>query len=165
MEPKIRPAKTEDLEMILKITNHAILHTTALYDYEARTWEAHQKWYENKITANFPVLVADLNGKAIGFGTYGTFREKPAYHPTVEHSVYVDPEHTGHGIGKILLQALIATAKAQNYHLMIGCIDAANATSIAFHKNFGFTSCGTITEVAHKFDRWLDLEIMQLKLQ
>ncbi|MGK4568688.1 N-acetyltransferase family protein [Flavobacterium sp. 3HN19-14] len=98
-------------------------------------------------------------------GSYGTFRIKAAYQFTVEHSVYVAEEFSGKGIGKLLLQQLIATAKEEGYHLMIGCIDADNSGSIAFHEKFGFEVTGHLKEVGFKFDRWLDLVLMQLVLK
>ena len=100
----------------------------------------------------------------LGFGTYGTFREKIGYQFTVEHSIYVFDNFTGKGIGKLLLAALIELAKNQKLHAMIGAIDAENRSSIAFHEKFGFTLVGNIREVAFKFDRWLDLVLMQLIL-
>ena len=101
----------------------------------------------------------------IGFGTYGTFREKIGYQYTVEHSVYVAEAFIGKGIGTLLLTELIQLAKSQGYHTMIGAIDADNGDSIAFHKKFGFVECGIIKEAAFKFNRWLDLLFMQLILK
>ncbi|HMI08096.1 MAG TPA: GNAT family N-acetyltransferase, partial [Flavobacterium sp.] len=78
---------------------------------------------------------------------------------------YVNHSHIGKGIGKLLLAELIRLARAQGIRTMIGGIDADNADSIAFHKKFGFTECGTIKDAAFKFDRWLDLLFMQLVLK
>lgn len=165
MSIQIRPAIVEDLPAILSIVNHAILHTTAIYDYDAKTLEQQQVWWDEKQAANFPVIVAENNGTVTGFGTYGTFRYKVGYRFTVEHSVYVAENHIGKGIGKLILSHLIASAKAQNYHTMIGVIDASNAGSIAFHQKFGFVETGVLKEVAYKFDKWLDASLMQLILK
>ncbi len=161
----IQQATVENLPKILEIVNDAIANTTSNYNYEPQTIEDQTKWFNDKSKKNFPVFVAMLNNIVIGFASYGTFREKIGYQHTVEHSVYIDANYRGKGVGKILLQTLIDYAKTQNLHTMIGCIDASNNESIAFHEKFGFTISGTIKEVAYKFDRWLDLVIMQLKLK
>lgn len=161
----IRPAKLEDLDKILEIVNHSILHTTANYNYDIQTLEVQTKWFEDKKTKNMPVVVADLNGEVVGFGSYGQFREKIGYQYTVEHSVYVVDDVIGKGIGSKLLTELIRLAKEQGFHVMIGAIDGDNAGSIAFHEKFGFTAIGTIREVGYKFDHWLDLVFMQLILK
>lgn len=165
MDVKIRRANADDIPKILEIVNHAILHTTSNYLYETLSFETQLQWFHDKQAKNFPVIVADLDDTAIGFGTYGTFREKIGYQFTVEHSVYVAPELTGHGIGSKLLNELIALAKSQNYHVMVGGIDADNKDSIAFHKRFGFVENGVLKEVGFKFGKWLDLQFMQLILK
>ena len=161
----IRNATVEDIPQILEIVNHAIMHTTSNYLYDVQTLENQLQWFEDKKSKNFPIIVADYNGTAIGFGSYGTFREKIGYQFTVEHSVYVAPEFIGKGIGKQLLLALIALAKEEGYHVMIGGIDAANTGSIDFHRKFGFVETGILKEVGFKFGKWLDLQFMQLILK
>ncbi|RZK11626.1 MAG: N-acetyltransferase family protein [Flavobacterium sp.] len=165
MEIIIRPATTEDLPSILEIVNHAILHTTAIYDYDARTLEQQNAWFEEKQTSDFPVIVAALDNEVLGFGTFGSFRVKIGYRFTVEHSVYVKDKAIGKGIGKLILQKLIDLAKAQNYHSMIGVIDASNSGSVAFHKKFGFEEAGVLKQAGYKFDKWLDVSLMQLLLK
>ena len=164
MKVIIRKATAADIPNILVIVNHAILHTTSNYLYDIQSLEAQLQWFEDKEKKKFPVLVADYNGNAIGFGTYGTFREKIGYQFTVEHSVYVAAEFINKGIGRLLLEALIEKAKLEGYHTMIGGIDAANKDSIAFHKKFGFVENGILKEVGFKFGKWLDLQFMQLIL-
>ncbi|CAD0008755.1 MULTISPECIES: GNAT family N-acetyltransferase [Flavobacterium] len=165
MNLTLRPATSNDLEKILEIVNHSILYTTANYSYEVQNLEVQTKWFEDKKNKNLPVIVADLGGEVVGFGSYGQFREKIGYQYTVEHSVYVVDNSIGKGIGSKLLTELIRLAKTQGYHVMIGAIDADNAGSIAFHEKFGFITAGTIREVGYKFDHWLDLVFMQLILE
>ncbi|MFW0735908.1 N-acetyltransferase family protein [Flavobacterium sp. T12S277] len=165
MSLNLRPATTNDLEQILDIVNHSILHTTANYSYEIQTLEIQTQWFEDKKAKNLPVVVAELEGEVVGFGSYGQFREKIGYQYTVEHSVYVVDHVIGKGIGSQLLSELIRLAKEQGYHVMIGAIDADNAGSIAFHEKFGFVTTGTLREVGYKFDHWLDLVFMQLILK
>lgn len=152
-------------EAILAIFNHAILNTTALYEYQPRTMATMQQWFANKTAGNFPVLgLINEQDQLVAFGSYGTFRAFPAFKYSVEHSVYVAPDQQGKGYGASMLQKIIEQAQQDNYHLLIGGIDAANEASIALHKKFGFTHSGTITQAGFKFGRWLDLAFYQLTL-
>ena len=165
METTLRPATKRDLPAILEIVNYNIMHTTAVYDYEPKTLNDIKHWFIEKQQAGWPVLVAEEDGIFLGYATYGTFRVKAAYQYTVEHSVYVSPALTGKGIGKKLLCRLIELAKEQELHSMIGCIDADNKASILFHQRLGFTTAGVLKEVGYKFNRWLDLQFMELLLK
>lgn len=165
MEINIRPYKTEDTQAILAIINHAILHSTALYDYAIRSYEQQKNILEDKINKNFPVIVAELDGNVVGFGMYSEFRFREAYKFTVEHSVYVNENFHGKGIGKLLLQELITLARKQNLHTMIAVIDSENQGSVEFHEKFGFKTVGIIKESGYKFDRWLHSVFMQLILE
>ena len=150
---------------ILNILNEAIANSTALYDYEPRTLTAIQKWFKHKQKHKYPIIGIENNNNALmGFATYGAFRSWAAYKYSVEHSVYVDLPFRGKGIGKRLLTELIQLAKQQNYHTLIGGIDAENKISIRLHQSLGFNYCGTIKQAGFKFDRWLDLEFYQLIL-
>lgn len=164
MEIKIRPYKTDDTRAILDIINHNILYSTALYDYKIRSYEQQQNILEEKVSKNFPVVVAELDGQVVGFGMYSEFRFREAYKFTVEHSVYVSDAFHGNGIGKLLLQELISLARQQKLHTMIAVIDAENQGSVEFHEKFGFKTVGIIKESGFKFDRWLDSVFMQLIL-
>ena len=165
MKITLRPYKIEDTQAILDIINFNILHSTALYDYTIRSFEQQKNILEEKIIKGFPVLVAELDGIAIGFGMYSEFRFREAYKFTVEHSVYVNENNHGKGIGKLLLQELIQLAKNQNLHTMIAVIDAENQSSVEFHEKFGFKTVGIIRESGYKFDRWLHSVFMQLIIE
>ena len=165
MEINIRPYKTEDTQAILAIINHAILHSTALYDYAIRSYEQQKNILEDKINKKFPVIVAELDGNVLGFGMYSEFRFREAYKFTVEHSVYVNENFHGKGIGKLLLQELITLARKQKLHTMIAVIDSENQGSVEFHEKFGFKTVGIIKESGYKFDRWLHSVFMQLILE
>ncbi|HEX9979083.1 MAG TPA: GNAT family N-acetyltransferase [Flavobacterium sp.] len=164
MNVTIRPAADRDIKDILAIVNHAITNTTAIYDYEPRTIEMQKEWFEEKSKSGFPVIVSEEQGQITGFATYGTFRQKTGYRFTIEHSVYVSTEKTGKGTGSMLMKELIQLAKSGGYHVMIGAIDASNTGSIDFHRRFGFIQCGTMKEVGFKFNKWLNVALMQLKL-
>jgi L-amino acid N-acyltransferase YncA len=150
---------------ILAIFNEAIASSTALYDYKPRTKESMVGWFENKRKGDFPEIGAVSEaGELLGFASYGTFRAWPAYKYSVEHSIYVASPHRGKGLGKLLLQEIINSARSQQYHVLIGGIDSQNSASIQLHKRFGFSHAGTIKQVGFKFGRWLDLDFYQLTL-
>lgn len=164
MQHLIRHATEADLPGILEIYNDAILHTTAVYDYKPHTLEMRQHWLREQQKKNFPVFVALLDNKVVGFASYGKFRMKQGYKYTVEHSVYIHPGFRKRGIGKMLLAKIISAARENNMHSIIGGIDASNAESIKFHEQFHFKEAGHLHQVAYKFGRWLDLKFMELVL-
>jgi L-amino acid N-acyltransferase YncA len=152
-------------QAILAIFNDAISNSTALYDYKPRTMEMMASWFETKLKGKYPVIGAQSDdGEFMGFASYGTFRAWPAYKYSVEHSVYVDARFRGRGIGKRLLKEIIAAAQGQNYHTLVGVIDASNFVSVRLHEALGFSCCGTIQQAGFKFGRWLDVMFYQLIL-
>ena len=165
MKLQIRAYQPTDLENIVAIINYNIINATSLYDYTTRTIEQQKAIFEDKLSRNFPIIVATSSDDVVGFAYYSEFRMREAYKFTVEHSVYVSNERQGHGIGKLLLSALIQLAKKQNMHTMIGVIDSENTSSITFHEKFGFENAGIIKESGFKFARWLHSVIMQLILE
>jgi phosphinothricin acetyltransferase len=151
---------------ILEILNDAILSSTALFDYEPRAPESMVEWFRVKKAHRFPVLGAVTDaGELMGFATYGTFRAWPAYKYTIEHSVYVQRDHRRKGAARELMTRLVAAAEQQNYHVMVGGIDATNLASIALHEQLGFTRAGVIHDAGFKFGRWLDLAFYELRLR
>ena len=147
---------------ILAIFNDAIANSTALYDYKPRTAESMVGWFEAKTRGRYPVIgIEDDAGTLMGFGSFGPFRAWPAYKYTVEHSIYIDSRFRGQGHGRVLLEAIVAAAVTQDYHVLVGGIDAANAVSIRLHERLGFTHCGTVQQAGFKFGRWLDLAFYQ----
>lgn len=150
---------------MLDILNEAIINSTALYDYRPRAIDSMVGWFAAKQAGGFPVIgIEGDDGQLMGFASYGVFRAWPAYKYSVEHSVYVHREHRGNGIGGMLLRELIAVARRQNYHCMIGGIDMENQASIALHRKHGFVPAGVIRQAGFKFGRWLDLGFYQLLL-
>lgn len=151
---------------VLAIFNEVIVSSTALYEYQERTLEQVRIWFTQKAESGFPVLAAvDEAGALLGFASYGMFRAWPAYKYSREHSVYVDRQARGQGVGVLLLQALIERARADGVHTLIGGIDAANGASISLHRRLGFEHAGTIRQAGFKFGRWLDLAFYQRVLE
>lgn len=150
---------------ILDVFNEAILNSTALFDYKPRPPESMISWFKAKEAGRYPVIgVESDDGHLLGFASYGTFRAWPAYKYSVEHSVYVHKDHRGKGLGRKLMQSLIAEAEEQNYHVIVGGIEATNTGSIELHQSLGFKHSGTIQQAGFKFGRWLDLSFYQLVL-
>lgn len=152
-------------DAILEMFNESILNSTALYDYQPRASETMGPWFETKRNRDFPVIgVEDDDSVLLAFGSYGTFRHWPAYKYTVEHSVYVHKDHRGRGLGRTVMRQLMAAARQNDVHVMMGGIDAMNTASIALHEQLGFKHVGTFPQVGFKFGRWLDLAFYQLLL-
>jgi phosphinothricin acetyltransferase len=158
----LRDATEADLQRILEITNHAIVHTTAIWSVEPTTLDGRTAWFRGRRQRGYPVLIAEgTDGGVLGFASYGEFRPRDGYRHTVEHSLYVDAELRGRGIGSALLAALIDRAAGAGVHVIVAGIDGENTGSIRLHERFGFVTAGQLREVGHKFDRWLDLIFMQ----
>ena len=164
MKINVRFAEKEDLEDILAILNYEIVNSIAIYDYNAKTIKDMLEWFEEKQEKGMPLIVAELDKKVVGYGTFGDFRHKIGYRYTVEHSVYIAQNYRRRGIGKLVLSELIQIAKKDGYHMMIAGLDGANKESFEFHKKHGFIEVGTFKEVGFKFDQWLDVTFMQLNL-
>lgn len=158
----IRLATESDLPAMLAIYNDIIVNTTAVWDYEPHTLEMRRQWLATKQEQGFPVFVALDNHKLVGFASIGTFRTWIGYRFTVENSVYVDRFCRGKGTGKLLLQKTIDAARELNLHSIIAGIDADNEISIEMHKKLGFKEAAHLKEVGYKFDRWLDLKLLEL---
>lgn len=164
MSIELRPYVVTDCVALLEIINYNIINSTALYDYHPRTLAQQEAIFDNKLQKDFPILVAVLENKIVGFGYYSEFRFREAYRFTVEHSVYVHPDYQGLKIGKKLLETLIETAKNQKLHTMIAVIDSENQASMKFHEKLGFETVGIIKESGFKFNRWLHSVFMQKML-
>jgi L-amino acid N-acyltransferase len=157
----IEDAKEADLPGILAIYNDVIARSTAVYSPDPVTLENRFEWWSGRMAKGYPVLVArDAQGVS-GFATFGEFRAWPGYRYTVEHSVHVREDCRGQGIGSELVRALFPRATAMGKHVMIAGVDAANAASIRFHEALGFERVALLKEVGRKFDRWLDLVLLQ----
>ena len=148
MQIEITSCTGEQLPEILAIFNDSIRHSTALYEYNEMTGEDMERWYAAKTSGGFPLVGAFGNsGELLGFATFGTFRPRPAYGNTIEHSVYIRKDKRGLGLGKMLLKHIIDRATEMDYHTMIGVIDASNSVSVRLHESLGFELAGKLREV------------------
>jgi L-amino acid N-acyltransferase len=160
----VRDAAEADLPTIRDIYNHAVEHTTAIWNETLVDLDNRVEWFKARKARGFPVIVAEKDAKVAGYASYGDWRAFEGYRHTVEHSVYVDKDCRGAGIGELLMRALIERAADADLHVMIAGIEAENTASIKLHEKLGFRVTGTFFEVGTKFGRWLDLTCMELRV-
>lgn len=160
---KVRRARNEDVPDIMDIYNYAILHTTATFDTEPKTLEDRLEWF-GEHAEEYPVLVATVGERVVGWGSIRPFGERRAYRYTVENAIYIDCDCQGRGIGTALLRELLVAAEERGYHVMLALVVAGNDASEKLHEKFGFDEVGRMREVGRKFDRWLDLIVYEKKL-
>ena len=159
---QIAPA---DIPAITRIYAHAVRHGTASFELEPPDEVEMAARLQTLLKGRYPYLVAESGGAVAGYAYAGPYRARPAYRFSVENSVYVAPQAHRRGIGRLLLDRLIADCEARGYRLMIAVIgDSAQAPSIELHRAAGFKLVGAFEGVGYKFDRWLDTVLMQRPL-
>lgn len=160
----IRRAQVRDAAEIAAIYNHYIENSTATFDTEPKTEEDREQWLLAH-DDSYPVFVAEEDdGRVIGFASVSSYRDRPAWAPTVEAGVYVRRGLTGSGVGPKLLSAIIEAAREAGHHVMVSQIVADNRASLVMCERAGFVRVGRMREVGFKAGRWLDVEIVQLNL-
>jgi phosphinothricin acetyltransferase len=160
----IRDAVASDMPAVREIYNALVPTTTVAWTEAPETPAERDDWFRRQQRRGRPVLVAVDGGVVVGFATYEDFRGQgkwPGYRYTVEHTVHVTRSHWGSGVGQALLEALIERARADDVHVMVAAIDGDNTDSIRFHQRLGFRVTARMPELGRKFDRWLDLVLMQ----
>ena len=163
--PHVRPATPADIPAITRIYAHAVRHGTASFELEPPDEAEMTRRQRALLDAGYPYLVAEIDGSVAGYAYAGPYRTRPAYRFSVENSIYVAPQAHRRGIGRVLLDALIAECERRGYRLMIAVIgDSAQTPSIALHRAAGFRMVGAFEGVGYKFDRWLDSVLMQRPL-
>jgi phosphinothricin acetyltransferase len=161
----IRSAQARDLAAITRIYEDAVRHGTASFEIEPPDEREIARRYEALRDGGYPYLVAELDREAVGYAYAGPYRARPAYRWSVEDSIYIAPAMQRRGIGRALLERLIAEAETGGFRQMIAVIgDSANVNSIELHRAAGFRMVGTFDNVGFKFGRWLDSVLMQRPL-
>lgn len=160
----IRDAVEADMHAVTAIYNDAVLNTTAIWNDKIVDVANRLAWLADRARSGYPVLVAVDRGEVVGYASFGDWRAFDGYRHTVEHSVYVRNDQHGKGIGKALMLALIARARAIGKHVMVAGVEAGNAGSIRLHEKLGFENVGLLKQVGMKFGKWLDLAFLQLTL-
>ena len=166
MQPvSLRPAIAADLPAITRIYSHCVRHGTASFELEPPDEAEMTRRFRDLVAGGFSYIVAESAGTILGYAYAGPYRMRPAYRWTVEDSIYVSPDAQRRGIGRLLLDRLIAEAETRGFRQMIAVIgDSDQRPSIALHEAAGFRTIGTLVSVGFKFDRWLDSVLMQRAL-
>jgi len=159
-----RLATLDDAEAIRAIYNLEVTTSTATFDLVPRSLEEQRVWQGARSGAH-AVLVAEADGEVCGFGSLSSWRDRPAYSTTVEDSVYVHRGRQGEGVGTLLLTELVAVATKHGFHACMARIVGGHEASIALHRSCGFEVVGTEREVGRKFNRWLDVVLMERMLR
>jgi phosphinothricin acetyltransferase len=161
----VRPVRDADIPAITAIYAHAVLHGTASFEVDPPDHAEMFRRMRAIVDVGFPYLVAEKDGRLLGYAYAGLYRTRPAYRNSIENSVYVGPDAHRLGVGRALLGELIEIATRAGFRQMIAVIgDSGNAGSIGLHRALGFTFSGTIHSVGYKHGRWLDSVIMQRAL-
>ena len=157
----IREAVEADFPEITAIYNDVVTHSTAIYSDNPATVEERIAWWRVREQKKYPVLVASSGGAVVGFGSFGDFRSWPGYRFTVEGTIHVHPSARGRGVGTELLKTLVLRAAALEKHVMIAGVDSGNTSSLRFLERFGFERAALLRQVGYKFNRFLDLVLLQ----
>lgn len=165
-DPAIRPATPADLDAITEIYADAVTNGTASYELEPPTRAEMARRLEALQDGGFPYVVAESEGRVMGYAYAGPFRPRPAYRFIVENSIYVAPDAKGRGLGRLLLERLIAEAERLGFRQMIAVIGDGHAgsASVKLHERLGFRHGGRLEGSGYKHGRWLDTAFMQLSM-
>jgi phosphinothricin acetyltransferase len=160
----IRAACQADADAIRHIYNYYVETSTSTFDTEAQPLEARQEWLDHHLKEGLPVMVAELSGQVVGWASLSYYHSRCAYRSSIEPSVYVHHEYLGKGIGRTLLTQLISQAQKNGYHCLVGLICSENTSSLQLLGSLGFETVGELKEVGQKFNRWLNVTLMQKML-
>ncbi len=161
----LRPSTEADLPAIQAIYAQAVEHGTGTFETEVPSVEEMGRRRAEVLGRNLPWLVAERGGEVLGYAYANYFRPRLAYRFCVEDSIYLAPAAQGQGVGRLLLAELIAVREAAGARQMLAVIgDAHNAGSVGVHTALGFQHTGVLKSAGWKFDRWLDVVLMQRTL-
>jgi len=159
----IRLATVADAAAISAILNDYVTNSTATFITEPVSLDERLAWLKEHNDSH-PAIVAEAQGKVIGWAALSSFRSRAAYRQTAEVSVYIDRNYHRRGIGRALLQELIGRGRKLGYHSLIGGCCSESVASIALLEQLGFSHAAHFHEAGRKFDRWLDVVFLELIL-
>ena len=158
----IRPSRDEDVAAITAIYAHHVLHGTGTFETEPPTAGDMASRRADVLSKNLPYLVAEREGKLLGFAYCNWFKPRPAYRFSAEDSIYLAENARGQGLGARLLAALGQAAESVGVRKLIAVIgDSANAGSIGVHRAQGFSHVGVLKDCGWKFGEWRDVVLME----
>jgi phosphinothricin acetyltransferase len=159
----LRDASAADAAAITTILNHYIAKTTTTFILEPHTVEKRLDWFKER-SASHPAIAAELDGELVAWGALSPHNPRGGYRHTADTSVYVRQDMHRRGIGRSILSELITRARAVGHHTLSAQCCAESRASIALHESLGFRHVGEMREIGRKFDRWLDVVLLQLLL-
>jgi L-amino acid N-acyltransferase YncA len=163
--PSIRPSSEADTPQVTAIYAHHVLHGTGTFETTPPSEADMAGRRADVLSKGLPYLVAEEDGRVLGFAYCQWFKPRPAYRFSAEDSIYLHPDAAGRGLGKQLLAELAARAEAVGIRKLIAVIgDSGNAGSIGVHRACGFTPVGSFKSCGWKFGRWLDIVLMEKAL-
>ncbi len=163
--PTIRSSEDRDLAAITGIYSHHVLYGTGTFETTPPTEIDMAARRADVLSKGLPYLVAEENGQLLGFAYCQWFKPRPAYRFSAEDSIYLHPDAAGKGLGKELLAVLSAQAESAGVRKLIAVIgDSANLGSVGVHRSMGFSQVGTLKSCGWKFDKWLDVVLMEKPL-
>ncbi len=161
----IRPCQAGDIPAVAAIYAHAVEHGTGTFELDAPDATEMQRRHADVLAKGLPWLVAEQQGEVRGYAYANAFRPRPAYRFFLEDSIYLSPDAQGQGLGRLLLAELVARCTALGARQLLAVIgDSANQASIGVHRSCGFEHTGILRHSGWKFDRWLDVVLMQRAL-
>lgn len=160
----LRGAVPDDAPAITAIYAHHVLHGTASFDTVPRTEAETLQRIETCHKHGWPFIVAEEAGAVLGYAYATQFRERPAYAFSCENSIYIAADRRGQGIGRLLLEKLVADATAFGFRQMIAVAGGGEPASVGLHLKCGFVEAGRMKAVGRKFGKWLDTVYLQREL-
>ena len=161
----VRDSTAADVGSLQEIYGWHVLNGLASFEETAPSVEEMLRRRADVLERNLPHLVAEDEGRIVGFAYAAPYRARSAYRFSVEDSVYVHRDFAGRGIGRTLLAELISRCRQLGLHRMIAVIgDSRNAASIGVHAVLGFRVVGVLEDVGFKHGRWVDTVLMPLPL-
>lgn len=158
---KIRPSLDSDIPAITAIYTHHVLHGTGTFETTPPTEQDMAARRADVLSKGLPYLVIETADGVLGFAYCNWFKPRPAYRFSAEDSIYLAPTAAGKGLGRLLLEELMAQAERAGVRKLIAVIgDSANLGSVGVHKACGFQPVGVLTNCGWKFERWLDVVLM-----
>jgi L-amino acid N-acyltransferase YncA len=165
MSFKIRASHPDDVLAITDIYAHHVLHSTGTFEIDPPSLQEMNQRRADVLAKGLPHLVAEDPSGVIGFAYCNWFKPRPAYRFSAEDSIYLAPQAHRRGIGRAMLDELVRQAQVVGVRKLIAVIgDSANAGSVGVHRAAGFTQVGILRSCGWKFDRWLDIVLMEKSL-
>ncbi len=162
-DPTLRPATLADADGINAVYNPYVLASTCTFQITPTTRDERVRWLERH-GQRHPVIVAEEAGRIVAWSSLTPYHPREAFAATVEDSIYLAPEVQGRGLGRRMLVDLLDRARTMGHRTVVALIAGDQPASLALHRKCGFTDAGLLRHVGRKFDRWLDLAILQYDL-